>query len=147
MLKIKHMIFLVFIFVAMGCTNEPKEEISEEYQYSSITIVKPKDGEIISGTEVKVKVEVSNFTLDYINGPKILSEGYIHYTLDSRFSFDTDKKQNTFVRVSAGQHFLGVELVHNDGSSLSPRRIDFVNFITESNLSVIEDQWPSLLGE
>ena len=139
-------LIIALVILAGGCVTKPQAE-TKAPSIPSVTIVSPKEGEIIQDTEVTIEVEVSNFILKNARGAKISGEGSIHYTLDSRFSFDTDKKQNTFVRVSAGQHFLGVELVYNDGSSLSPRTIDFVNFITESKLSVTEDQWPSLLGE
>ncbi len=121
---------LMIIFLA-GCTSQ--------YPTSNpptLTITDPQNGATISGTDLMVMIQVTNFNIVDKQGQAAVSgEGHVHYYLD----YDAPTTQGqpavppsgviwqtiasttyTFHNVNAGSHFVSVELVNNDHTPLNP---------------------------
>ena len=105
-------------------------------QTPTLTIMQPTNGATIAGTDLMVTIQVSNFNIVDMQGqPAVAGEGHVHYYLD----YDAPTTQGkpavppsgvtwqtiaattyTFHNVSAGSHFVSVELVNNDHTPLNP---------------------------
>jgi hypothetical protein len=108
-----------------------------------LSVVAPKDGEAIVGTEVTVSFMVRNIKLVPTSVPVSEAgkrpdanrpgEGHVHFVLDLQPLVVWERGEPyTFTNVAPGEHQLMVELVNNDHSSLSPRVMQIIQFQTGS---------------
>jgi hypothetical protein len=108
-----------------------------------LSVVAPKDGEAIAGTEVTVRFTTRNIKLVPTSVPVSEAgkrpdanrpgEGHVHFVLDLQPLVVWERGDPyTFTNVPPGEHQLMVELANNDHSSLSPRVMQIVRFGTGS---------------
>jgi hypothetical protein len=100
-------------------------------------ITSPKHGATISGTSVKVKLDVDNFdVVDKVGDKRKDGEGHVHFYLDVPQIPTTQGEEaivegtgryvakssttHTWKDLTAGQHVLGAQLVNNDHTPLQP---------------------------
>ncbi|MBI2578950.1 MAG: hypothetical protein HYW26_04535 [Candidatus Aenigmarchaeota archaeon] len=112
------------LFIA-GCVQQSQPKGLGDYTpptgTPSLEMLSPKDGDVINGSAVAIKVNVTNFRLADIaaNRANRDNEGHIHYYLD-------DREQRvpytivSFTNVPAGEHSIRIELHNNDHSPLFP---------------------------
>jgi LPXTG-motif cell wall-anchored protein len=107
------------------------------------TVVSPKDGATIDGTDVTVDLKTIDFKLvpstvplseagkhPELNRP---GEGHYHFVLDLRPLVVWDKDATyTFTNVPPGEHQLMIEMANIDHSSLSPPIMKQIKFRTTS---------------
>ncbi len=90
--------------------------ITERHEISgppSIEIKSPKDGSTISGTTIRVEVDIDNFNLvPATNAPKA-GEGHVHAFVDS-IEQRGPKKTFVFENITAGSHTVKAELHLSD---------------------------------
>ncbi len=114
----------------------------------TLSITQPQTGATISGTDLKVIIQVTNFNIvDKQGQPAVSGEGHIHYYLD--YNAPTTQGQPavppngtiwqtiasttyTFHNVTAGSHYVSVELVNNDHTPLNPAITGKVSFTVSS---------------
>jgi len=133
----KRSVFIILIGVVItitlfaGCTSQYPSSNTP-----TLTITEPQNGASVSGTNLMVMIQVSNFNIvDKQGQPAVSGEGHVHYYLD----YDAPTTQGqpavppsgviwqtiaattyTFHNVTAGSHFVSVELVNNDHTPLNP---------------------------
>ncbi len=121
-------IMLIVTAFFAGCTST--------YKAPTLSITQPQNGATISGTNLTVQIQVTNFNIVDKQGQSAVSgEGHVHYYLD--YNAPTTPNQPalapngtiwqhvasttfTFHNVTAGSHFVSVELVNNDHTPLNP---------------------------
>ena len=134
---------LVIFTIFAGCTTTYPTSKTPQ-----ITITQPQNGATISGTDLMVMIQVSNFNIvDKQGQPAVSGEGHVHYYLD--YNAPTTQGQPavpptgviwqtiasstyTFHNVTAGSHFVSVELVNNDHTPLNPAVTAKVGFTVSS---------------
>jgi plastocyanin len=119
---------LVVFVVFAGCT-------STNYQTPSLTISQPQNGAIITGNNVTVSIQVSNFNLvDKLGQGNVAGEGHVHYFMDVTAPTTPNQPavtapgtyaatiatSYTWMNIPAGMHTFSVELVNNDHTPLNP---------------------------
>ncbi len=122
------LVTLVIFTVFAGCT-------STNYQTPSLTITQPQNGATITGSDVTVSIQVSNFNLvDKLGQGNVAGEGHVHYFIDVTAPTTPNQPavttpgtyvatvatSYTWTNVSAGMHTFSVELVNNDHTPLNP---------------------------
>jgi len=85
-----------------------------------ISIVSPKDGELIKSSKVDVKLEAENFKIVPVGNPIKENEGHFHVWLDSEKKVSADKAVS-FENVVSGKRTIVAELVKSEHSSLNPK--------------------------
>ncbi|MEM2949180.1 MAG: hypothetical protein QXT05_02165 [Candidatus Bilamarchaeaceae archaeon] len=133
-------LFAVFLLMA-GCiggeaqeTTNVTENITKPQpvvELPSFTIVAPDDDEVFLTSEGVSAVEVVLSTKNLVireGGAKKIGEGHFLVTLDESERFSEYKKVFTLENVGEGEHVLRIELVHNDGSSYTPKISRSVRF-------------------
>ena len=100
----------------------------------TVKIVKPSAGSSLPVGSVEVAIEVGNFTLAAPGGPVVAGQGHVHYYLDVAIPTApgapavtaagtykaTGSATATWENVTAGTHTLGVQLVNNNHTPLTP---------------------------
>jgi hypothetical protein len=120
------------IVVSVGCGSPDPTSTSAAARPSTngvLTIVSPRDGEIIRGGEVDLVVKLEGAKLsDMTTTDLVPDEGHLHVTLDDRLISMTSGLDETIPDVAPGQHLLKVEFVANDHIPFEPRVIAQVAF-------------------
>lgn len=106
----------------------------------ALAVVSPKNGVVIEGEKVTVKLKISNFKLvDFRkNTASKKGEGHVHAWLDSNTSDPNaafklvEGDTITFDKVAPGNHKLTVQLVENNHQPLQPVIKKVVTFTTKS---------------
>ena len=153
LMKIKYFIGILFLFLIFtACAQQPpvkqpdakvaqnteKENAAEKTIAAepkgnpALTIVSPKDGELIKSSKITIELKAENFNLVPVGSPVKDGEGHFHVWLDS------DKKLGprtsfTFENIASGSHAIVAELVKSDHSSLSPKAAKTIAINAESN--------------
>lgn len=99
---------------------------------TTITIVSPRDNDLIKSSKVTVQVGAENFNIVPVGSPVKEGEGHFHIWLDSERKVTTDKIA-TFENVVSGKHTIVAELVKSDHSSLSPKVTNVITINVESD--------------
>jgi hypothetical protein len=102
----------------------------------TLNILQPKNGTNITGSDVKILIYTTNFSIvDNTGQPAVTGKGHVNYYLD--YNAPTDRKKPavpsngtiwksianttyTFHNVTKGSHFISIELVNNDNTPLDP---------------------------
>ncbi len=101
----------------------------------SFSITSPMSGELVmvqtAPGDVNLVMSTSNLILRSKGGSKKIGEGHFKITLDNGASDTSSSKIYVLSGVDEGSHTVEVELVHNDGTSYSPRITKSVTFSVE----------------
>lgn len=101
----------------------------------SFTISSPLSGELVvlqtAPGDVNLVMSTSNLILKSAGGTKKVGEGHFQITLDNVLSGTSNSKIYVLSGVEEGSHTVEVELLHNDGTSYSPRITKSVSFSVE----------------
>jgi hypothetical protein len=120
------------IVVSVACGSQDPTSPSAAARPSTngvLTIVSPRDGEMIRGGEVDLVVKLVGAKLsDMTTTDLVPDEGHLHVTLDDRLISMTSGLEETIPDVASGQHLLKVEFVANDHIPFEPRVIAQVAF-------------------
>ena len=152
----KKICFLLVILILASCTNEiaikdsksPAGAAGESYIRTtsveiennetmmppSISILSPRENQLIKNSTVNIRVYADNFKTVPAGNTVKDGEGHFHVWLDS------DRKIGaynnfTFWNVSSGRHLIAAELVMSNHSSLTPRVIKTISINVESNIA------------
>jgi hypothetical protein len=109
-------------------TPSPRPESTAE-----LAIVAPKDGQVVSGSMVKLTVSLKRARLVPTTTTEIVpDEGHLHVLLDDRLVSMTSGLSQRLDDVAEGQHLLKVEFVASDHVPFDPRVIVAVAFEVSS---------------
>lgn len=97
-----------------------------------LTIVLPKDKELIKSSKVTVELQAENFNIVPVGEPVKERQGHFHVWLDSDKKVTADKIV-TFENIVSGKHTIVAELVKSDHSSLSPKITKTITINVESD--------------
>lgn len=101
----------------------------------SFSITSPLEGELLLIPEetgdVNLVMTTSNLILRPKGGVKKIGEGHFSMTVDGGVAETSSSKINVLPGIGAGDHTIEVELLHNDGSSYSPRISKSVSFTVQ----------------
>jgi hypothetical protein len=97
---------------------------------ATLAIVSPKDGQVIKGSDVPLKVDLAGGKIVQVAGSTALvpNEGHLHVYLDDQLISMTSATTTTIPDVEPGTHLLKVEFVANDHFPYDPRVIAVVSF-------------------
>lgn len=101
----------------------PHDEITLNVLDPSVTITGPRDGTTLDSRGVRVSFDSTDFTFDAdeVGGLPFVGHGHYHLMVDGAYyDLGTDPNEAWFRHLSSGDHTLGVELVNNDHTSLTP---------------------------
>ena len=94
-----------------------------------LTIVEPRDGQIVRGAEVDVSIDLEGARLvDLTSSDVQPDEGHLHVTLDDQLLSMTAALDQTLTDLEPGLHLLKVEFVAADHIPFDPRVIAAVAF-------------------
>src|SRR5262245_56646668 len=97
-----------------------------------LTIASPSDGEVIHGSDVPVKVELTGATVVPATQATIVpTQGHIHVSLDGNLVAMNFGPSDTVHDVPPGPHVLQVEFVASDHLPFDPRVIAQTTFETK----------------
>ncbi|MFH1222461.1 MAG: hypothetical protein V1492_05240 [Candidatus Micrarchaeota archaeon] len=144
----RRLIILGLLFVLLfGCINNPPpvENTTNTTNQTpplvmpSFTIATPSEDETfkVQGTSgaVDIVLTTKNLILKQ-SGVKKIGEGHFAFALDDATSVPVYQKTYTLDNVATGEHVLRIELVHNDGSSYSPKISRSVRFFVENEIKI-----------
>ncbi len=101
----------------------------------SFSITSPESGEVVLVSEetgeVSLVMKTENLLLRPVGGLKKFGEGHFKITLDGSDAGTSSSKIAVLEDVTLGTHTIEVELMHNDGTSYSPRITASVTFTME----------------
>jgi plastocyanin len=109
-----------------------KVVVEEPKGTPTLTIVAPKDSELIKSSKVTVELKTNNFNIVPIGEPVKEGEGHFHIWLDSDKKITVDNIV-TFENVVSGKHTIVAELLKSDHSSLSPKVTKTITINVESD--------------
>lgn len=116
---------------------EDYEEKEEAKPVPSLSILYPKESQLVKNSTVVAAVEISNFTIVPLDRQPRDYHGHIHYWLDG-MKIISEKKSEVFYDVPSGKHKITVELVKSNHSSLNPQVIKSVDFEIESQKEEVD---------
>jgi hypothetical protein len=100
---------------------------------AQLTITSPSDGEVIHGTDVPAKVQLSGATVVPATSATIVpTKGHIHVSLDGNLVAMNFGLSDTVHDVPPGPHVLEVEFVASDHLPFDPRVIAQTTFETKA---------------
>jgi hypothetical protein len=95
----------------------------------TLSIVSPKDGQVIHGSTVDLKIDLKDATIVPITSTDLKpNEGHIHVTLDDQLVSMTTGTELTIPDVTPGHHIIQVEYVATDHGPFNPRVTAVVAF-------------------
>jgi len=101
----------------------------------SFSISSPLSGEVVMIAEeygdVNLVMSTSNLILRPDVGMKKIGEGHFMISIDGELPVKSSSKIFVIPAMSAGEHNVEVELVHNDGTSYSPKIVKSVSYTVE----------------
>ena len=96
---------------------------------AKLSIVSPKNGAVIHGTTVVLKVSLKDAKIVQPTSSNIVpDEGHLHVILDDELISMTGDTQQVLTDLTPGQHLLKVEFVASDHFPFDPRVIAAVAF-------------------
>ena len=118
---------LSVLFIA-GCASQQTSIADYNNSYKppegapSLTILRPSNGDTISGSIISIKVNVTSFQLvDVVaNRTNVENQGHLAYVLDGTREIKSVYKDYSMANVAGGTHTLTVELRNNDNTPIYP---------------------------
>jgi hypothetical protein len=96
---------------------------------AKLKIVNPKDGQLVRGTTVEMKVSLADAKIVPATSANIVpDEGHLHVILDDQLISMTGDTTQLLSNLTPGQHLLKVEFVASDHAPFDPRVIAAVAF-------------------
>jgi hypothetical protein len=96
---------------------------------AKLKIVTPKNGQVVRGTTVEMKVSLRNAKIVPATSANIVpDEGHLHVILDDQLISMTGDTTQLLSNLAPGQHLLKVEFVASDHAPFDPRVIAAVAF-------------------
>jgi hypothetical protein len=96
---------------------------------AKLKIVTPKDGQLVHGTTVEMKVSLADAKIVPATSANIVpDEGHLHVILDDQLISMTGDTTQLLSNLTPGQHLLKVEFVASDHAPFDPRVIAAVAF-------------------
>ena len=97
-----------------------------------LTILSPKNGQVLHGGNVTLKVELKDATLVDITSTDLKpNEGHLHVIMDDVLVSMTSGLETVIRDVAPGPHLIKVEFVANDHAPFDPRVIEGVSFVVK----------------
>ena len=94
-----------------------------------LSIITPKNGQVVHGSVVQLKVSLTGATLVPATTTDIVpDEGHLHVVLDDRLISMTEGLQQLIPDLQPGQHLIKVEFVASDHLPFDPRVTSAVAF-------------------
>lgn len=112
-----YFMLLVLIFMLASCAKEPVKINPEKINAPSISIINLKDGEIIKGSRISVKLNVSNFKLVTPDTMPKNGQGHVQVWVDD-MEFRGSKTEFVFENESRGNHTIKAELMLSNNTIL-----------------------------
>jgi hypothetical protein len=112
-------------------TSSPTPTVNPNRPASTakLSIVSPKNGQIVHGTTVELKVKLVDAKIVPATTTDIVpNEGHLHVILDDQLVSMTGDTQQLLANLEPGQHLLKVEFVASDHAPFDPRVIAAVAF-------------------
>ena len=112
-------------------TSSPTPGVSANRPASpaKLKIVTPRNGQVVSGTTVEMKVSLENAKIVPATSANIVpDEGHLHVILDDQLISMTGETTQLLSNLMPGQHLLKVEFVASDHAPFDPRVIAAVSF-------------------
>ena len=112
-------------------TSSPTPTVSADRPASpaKLTIISPKNGQVVHGTTVQMKVSLKDATIVPATSATIVpDEGHLHVILDDQLISMTGDTTQLLSNLTPGQHLLKVEFVASDHAPFDPRVIAAVAF-------------------
>jgi len=103
-----------------------------EIKNPSLTIISPKDGDLIKDSKVTVELKADNFNIVPVGSPVKENEGHFHVWLDSEKKVSPETSF-AFENIVSGKHTIVAELVKSDHSSVSPKVTKSITINVESD--------------
>jgi len=96
---------------------------------AKLTIVSPKNAQVIHGTTLRLKVSLEEAKVVPVTTTDIVpDEGHLHVTMDGQLITMTGDLEQLIANLTPGQHLLKVEFVASDHAPFDPRVIAAVAF-------------------
>lgn len=96
---------------------------------AKLSIVSPTNGQVIEGSDVKLKVALKDATIVSVASTDLKpNEGHLHVLLDGTLISMTSGTRMTIPDVTPGKHLLEVEFVANDHFPFDPGVVSAVSF-------------------
>lgn len=96
---------------------------------ATLSIVSPKNGETIQGTDVTLKLKLEGGTIsDSASAELVPDQGHLHVVLDDQLISMTSDLESVLPDLAPGMHLLKIEFVANDHAPFDPRVIAAVSF-------------------
>ena len=96
---------------------------------AKLKIVTPKNGQVVRGTTVEMKVSLKDAKIVPATSANIVpDEGHLHVILDDQLISMTGDTTQLLSNLTPGQHLLKVEFVASDHAPFDPRVIAAVAF-------------------
>ena len=112
-----------------GSSPTPTVSADRPASTAKLAIVSPKNGEVVTGTTVQMKVSLKDATIVRSTTTDIVpDEGHLHVILDDQLISMTGETTQLLANLTPGQHLLKVEFVANDHAPFDPRVIAAVAF-------------------
>jgi hypothetical protein len=112
-------------------TDSPTPTVSADRPASpaKLTIISPKNGQVVHGTTVQMKVSLKDAKIVPATSATIVpDEGHLHVILDDQLISMTGDTTQLLSNLTPGQHLLKVEFVASDHAPFDPRVIAAVAF-------------------
>ena len=98
-----------------------------------LSIVAPTNGQVIHGSTVELKVDLTGATLVQVTSTDLKQDqGHLHVILDDTLIAMTSGLKTRIPNVAAGRHLIKVEFVANDHAPFDPRVIVGVAFTVKA---------------
>lgn len=114
---------------ATGSPPTPTVSTDRPASTAKLAIVSPKNGQVVNGTTVQMKVSLKDATIVQSTTTDIVpDEGHLHVILDDQLISMTGETTQLLANLTPGQHLLKVEFVANDHAPFDPRVITAAAF-------------------
>jgi hypothetical protein len=112
-----------------GATGATAPSSDRPSSTAKLSIVKPKVGEVIHGSNVDLRVKLQDAKLVPATTTHIVpDEGHLHVILDDTLISMTQGLEQTIPDVAPGEHRIMVEFVASDHAPFDPRVVSVVAF-------------------
>jgi hypothetical protein len=96
---------------------------------AKLTILAPKNGEVVHGTSVELRVRLQHAKIVPATTTNITpTEGHLHVILDDQLISMTEGTQQQVTGLTPGLHRIQVEFVASDHAPFDPRVVAIVSF-------------------
>lgn len=114
-MKLIAIIFLIFL---VSCVAQQTDvQLNQEKSEPRIDIISPKDGEVIKGSQIKVKLDISNFKLVTPDNEPKQGQGHVQVWVGD-MEFRGSKTEFVFENESNGIHTIKAELMLSNSTVL-----------------------------